>query len=89
MSDEPNEAGSEHGVGGRDKGILERFGGGEGVADFGCEEGGHFWRVGGEGGEKLVVGPSHAGVVEEGGGVGLAGVREDEILCGGVLQWSV
>lgn len=82
MSDEPDEAGAEHGVGGRDEAGSERFGGGEGIADFGREGGGHFWGVGGEGGEELVVGPGHAGVVEEGGGVRLAGVGYDEIFGG-------
>ena len=84
VSDEPDEAGAEHGVGGRDEGVPERFGGGEGLANFGGEDCGHWWGVRGEGGEELVVGPGHAGVVEEGGEVGLAGVGEDEIFCGGV-----
>lgn len=83
VSDEPDEAGAEHGVGGRDEGFPERVGGGEGLADFGGEDGGYWWRVWGEGGEELVVGPGHAGVVEEGGEKRLAGVGEDEIFCGG------
>lgn len=78
MPDEPDEAGAEHGVGGRDEGGSERLGGGEGLADSGREGGGHFGRVGAEGGEELVVGPGHAGVVEEGGGVRLAGVVDGE-----------
>lgn len=82
VSDEPDEAGAEHGVGGRDEGGPEGFGGGEGVVDFGGEGGGHFGRGRREGGEELVVGPGHAGVVEEGGGVGLTGVREDQIVGG-------
>lgn len=35
VSDEPDEAGAEHGVGGCDEAGFERFGGGEGVADLG------------------------------------------------------
>ena len=31
-----------------------------------------------------MVGPGHAGVVKERGGVGLTRVGEDEILCGGI-----
>lgn len=31
-----------------------------------------------------MVGPGHAGVVKEGGGVGLTGVLEDEVFRGGV-----
>lgn len=30
-----------------------------------------------------MVGPGHAGVVEERGGVGLTGVREDDVFGGG------
>ncbi len=29
----------------------------------------------------MVVGPGHAGVIEEGGGVGLTGVVKEEIFC--------
>ena len=87
VADEPDEAGAEHGVGGRDEGVSEGVGGGEGVAEFGSEEGGHFGRGGGEGGEELVVGPGHAGVVEEGGGLGLTGVGNDNVLCSGVFEW--
>lgn len=79
VSDEPDEAGAEHGVGGGDESGPEGFGGGEGVADFGGEGGGHFGGFGGEGGEELVVGPGHAGVVEEGGELRLTGVREEKI----------
>ena len=86
---EPDEAGAEHGVGGRDEGGAERFGGGEGVADLGGDGVGHFGRSRGEGGEEVVVGPGHAGVVEEGGRVGLAGVRDDEVFGEGVGEWSV
>lgn len=87
VSDEPDEARAEHGVGGRDEGGPEGCGGGEGVVDFGGEDGGHFGGGRGEGGEELVVGPGHAGVVEEGGGLGLTGVREEKIVGGsaGVL----
>ena len=84
VADEPDEAGAEHGVGGRDDGVPEGVGGGEGVADSGGEVGGHFGRGRGEGGEELVVGPGHAGVVEEGGRVRLACVGEDEIFGGRV-----
>lgn len=89
MSDEPDETGAEHGVGGRDQGVSEGLGGREGVADSGFEGGGHFWRVGGEGGEELVVGPGHAGMVKEGGSVGLAGVGDDEIFCSGFGEGGV
>ena len=76
MSNEPDEAGAEHGVGGGDEGGSERFGGGERIGDLSFEVGGHWWGIGGEGREELVVGPGHAGMIEEGGGVGLAGVRD-------------
>ena len=75
MSNEPYKARAEHGVGGGDKGGSEGFGRGERVGNLGCEVGGHFWGVRGEGGEELVIGPGHAGMVEEGGGMGLACVR--------------
>lgn len=32
-----------------------------------------------------MVGPGHAGVVEEGGGEGLTGVGKDEIFWGGIV----
>ena len=32
----------------------------------------------------MVVGPGHAGVVEEGGGTGLTGLGKDDIFCGRV-----
>ena len=86
VADEPDEAGAEHGVGGRDKGVSEGFGGGEGVADSGCEEGRHFARAGGDGGEELVIGPGHAGVVEEGGGLGLTRVGDDDVFRGGIFE---
>ena len=85
VPDEPDEAGAEHGVGGRDEGFLERFEGGEGLVDMGREGGRHFGGGRGEGGEELVVGPGHAGVVEEGGGEGLTRVGDDEIFGGRVL----
>ena len=31
-----------------------------------------------------MIGPGHAGVVKQGGGVGLTRVGEDEIFCGGI-----
>ena len=86
VADEPDEARAEHGVGGRDEGVSEGIGGGEGVADFGCEEGRHCGRLGGDGGEELVVGPGHAGVVEEGGSLGLTRVGDDDVFCGGVFE---
>ena len=76
MSNEPYEAGAEHGVGGSDEGGSEGFGRGERVGDLVREVGGLFGGFRGEGGEKLVIGPGHAGMVEEGGGVGLACMRE-------------
>ena len=64
VADEPDKAGAEHGVGGCDEGGSERLDGGEGVGYVEGEIGGHLRRVWGEGGEELVVGPGHAGVVE-------------------------
>ena len=81
VADEPDEARAEHGVGGRDEGAAEGVDRGEGLADGLGQVPGHgvvLW-IRTEGREELVVGPGHAGVVEEGGGVRVAGVLDEDI----------
>ncbi len=81
---EPDEAGAEHGVCGGDHGRAEVFEGvvvTEGFGEEGGEVLGGGGRVGGEGGEELVVVPGHGGVVEEGCSRGVSGVGDEDVFC--------
>lgn len=85
--DEPDESRTEHCVGCAEHGLFEGVEGTVGadqrVVDDGVAfDGGGAW---GHSAEEEVVVVGHAGVVEEVGGFGAAGVLEDELFGGGVV----
>ena len=59
---------------------AEGLDGGERAGETGDEVVGHGGWRGGQGGEEVVVVPGHAGMVEEGGLVGIAGVGEEDLF---------
>ena len=80
VADQPDEARAEHALGGGEELRAEGLDGGEGAGETGDEVAGHGGWGGGKGGEEVVVVPGHAGMVEEGGLVGVAGVGEEDVF---------
>lgn len=80
VSNQPDEAGSEHGAGCEDEFLAEGFNGGEASFELLLQIFGHFDGCGRQTFEEEVVVVCHGGVVEVGGVVGVAGVFQEDIF---------
>lgn len=80
VTDQPDEARPEHALGGGEELRAEGLDGGEGAGETGNEVVGHGGWRGGQGGEEVVVVPGHAGMIEEGGLIGIAGIGEENLF---------
>lgn len=79
--DQPDKAGAEHCVCGRDEGLAQRFDAAERSIDSVCHGRRQWTGIRREGGEEGVVVPGHGGMIEEGGRGGVASVFNYDVLC--------